>query len=444
MGYKLKRATIWRDTTRLPSEYQEVEYIQSSWTQYINTWWTPTIYDTIETKFQTQASASDTNLYGSRYNQRTGVRQDMSVRINTSSWKWIAVHYPISWVSSGLTDTGWFFTSDIINTPRVLKVTPQYCYVDGSIKYTFNVTRSEYTWDLSAYIFWKHEVGDYGDGSKLWKFTVYSFKIWTNDVLVRDFVPCYRKSDSVIGMYDLVTNAFFTNQGTGTFIKGNDVWWLQEKQVRHTTSPWWQPWANTVAYYKFDWDLNDNSGNSYNLSIANWTPTYWTTTGGAKYIHFPSQSYTNNITIPYSLSAYTINVWLKYDSTNKTIMDFQTRINWWNWNRLQYASSTSIACWTTVTNLDLSNWINLVVVNDNYSCTAYVNWVQTTTNSLGTYTDTSAPYFRLNTVGYGGSTSVYTNNAGSNYVSELITEDRVRTAQEIADYYNQTKWSYWL
>ena len=232
MGYKLKRATIWRDNSRLPSEYQEVEYIQSSWTQYIDTWWIPTIYDSIETKFQTQASPNDTNLYGSRYNRTWGNREDMSVRINTSSWKWMAVHYPISWATNDTTDTSWFFTSDIINTPRVLKITPQYCYVDDSIKYTFNVTRTAYTWDLSAYIFWKHEVGDYGDGSKLWKFTVYSFKIWTNDALVRDFIPCYRKADSVIGLYDLVNSQFYTNAGTGTFTKWNDVWWLEEKQVR--------------------------------------------------------------------------------------------------------------------------------------------------------------------------------------------------------------------
>ena len=49
------------------------------------------------------------------------------------------------------------------------------------------------------------------------------FKIWNNDSLVRDFVPCYRKSDSVIGLYDLVSQTFFINQGSGSFIKGGDV-----------------------------------------------------------------------------------------------------------------------------------------------------------------------------------------------------------------------------
>lgn len=38
-----------------------------------------------------------------------------------------------------------------------------------------------------------------------------------------NLIPCYRKSDNVIGMYDTVTQTFYTNAGTGTFTKGQDV-----------------------------------------------------------------------------------------------------------------------------------------------------------------------------------------------------------------------------
>lgn len=38
--------------------------------------------------------------------------------------------------------------------------------------------------------------------------------------LIRNFIPCVRKSDNVVGMYDLVTEAFFENQGTGEFLYG--------------------------------------------------------------------------------------------------------------------------------------------------------------------------------------------------------------------------------
>lgn len=43
------------------------------------------------------------------------------------------------------------------------------------------------------------------------------------DTLICDLVPCYRKSDNVIGMYDIVRKTFLTNVGTGSFTKGADV-----------------------------------------------------------------------------------------------------------------------------------------------------------------------------------------------------------------------------
>lgn len=44
-----------------------------------------------------------------------------------------------------------------------------------------------------------------------------------SDGLVHDFVPCYRKADGAIGVYDIVGNTFHTNSGTGALVKGNDV-----------------------------------------------------------------------------------------------------------------------------------------------------------------------------------------------------------------------------
>lgn len=38
-----------------------------------------------------------------------------------------------------------------------------------------------------------------------------------------DFVPCYRKSDNEPGLYDVVNNIFYTNEGTGSFGVGPDV-----------------------------------------------------------------------------------------------------------------------------------------------------------------------------------------------------------------------------
>jgi len=52
---------------------------------------------------------------------------------------------------------------------------------------------------------------------------IYSFKMYDNETLVRDFVPCYRKSDSVPGLWDKVGKQFYSNAGTGAFTVGANV-----------------------------------------------------------------------------------------------------------------------------------------------------------------------------------------------------------------------------
>lgn len=49
---------------------------------------------------------------------------------------------------------------------------------------------------------------------------MYSCKIYNGYDVIRDFIPCYRKSDRVVGMYDLITKRFYTNSGIGEFTAG--------------------------------------------------------------------------------------------------------------------------------------------------------------------------------------------------------------------------------
>ena len=50
------------------------------------------------------------------------------------------------------------------------------------------------------------------------------FKIYDDDVLIQYFIPCYRISDNVIGMYEIVNDQFYITAGTtGGFTKGPDL-----------------------------------------------------------------------------------------------------------------------------------------------------------------------------------------------------------------------------
>jgi hypothetical protein len=53
----------------------------------------------------------------------------------------------------------------------------------------------------------------------------YSIKISQGGDVIREYIPCYRKSDGVIGLYEMFTGQFLTNAGEGEFSKGADIAW---------------------------------------------------------------------------------------------------------------------------------------------------------------------------------------------------------------------------
>ena len=52
---------------------------------------------------------------------------------------------------------------------------------------------------------------------------LYMFKLYENENLICNYIPCYKKSDGEVGLYDLINKVFLTNIGTGEFIKGKNI-----------------------------------------------------------------------------------------------------------------------------------------------------------------------------------------------------------------------------
>ena len=91
-------------------------------------------------------------------------------------------------------------------------------YIDWTKIWTF--TYYSFTESYNMYLFgWNN----YWSARDLSSGAIYYFKIYESWTLVRDFVPCYRKSDSVIWLYDLVNKQFYTNAGSWTFTKWPNV-----------------------------------------------------------------------------------------------------------------------------------------------------------------------------------------------------------------------------
>lgn len=201
---------IWqKQQGRLPSQYQEVEYIENTNRQYIDSGviGRPNIEVKAKAIFTDSANLNNLGLVGSR--QTSGGTRFYIISTYSNRWH------------LGL---GGDYTSDTYPKKNILYdihfsfIEGNFVlYVDNNIILSGN-TNIETTYPL--YIF---GVNNYGTVSRLAPAKLYSLEIIQDNTLVRNFIPCYRKADGEIGLYDLVNDVFYTNQGTGTFSKGNDI-----------------------------------------------------------------------------------------------------------------------------------------------------------------------------------------------------------------------------
>jgi len=81
---------------------------------------------------------------------------------------------------------------------------------------------SKFETDISLYLFRLHHKINLSDSLPAYM-KLYRAKIWEKGLLVRDLIPVRRIEDSKVCMYDLVTEQFFVNQGTGDFVAGGEL-----------------------------------------------------------------------------------------------------------------------------------------------------------------------------------------------------------------------------
>ena len=187
-------------TTLLPAEYQQVEYIESTGTQYINT--NILMTDATQNKMQFALQVTDTTK---GFNQNIGSNGYLGMyQINTNN-----LYFRIFGVDIQALDT----QKHIVEITRGL--IERYFIFDG-VRIDREIAAKSNT--IKQFLFSNDSSITLRGSHKL-----FYCKLYQDDILVRDFIPCYRKSDNEIGMYDVVNDVFYTNNGTGTFLKGADV-----------------------------------------------------------------------------------------------------------------------------------------------------------------------------------------------------------------------------
>ncbi len=190
----------------LPSEYQQVDYIEShSQGEYIDSGYIPNENTELDIEFSTATSTSDSNLYGVDQTTR------FNMFVNTSSGRGFAFHIPVKISQNVYADTGWMVQNIQTNTFYSLQLSGLFkVFVNDTQYQPLQLTQSMYIFKSRG----RTNVGS---------FKIKKFDISENGTLVRNFIPCYRIADNVVGMYDLVGQQFYTNQGGGAFTYGSEV-----------------------------------------------------------------------------------------------------------------------------------------------------------------------------------------------------------------------------
>lgn len=197
----------------LPEEYQEVEYIKSNGNQYINL-------------------NRLTNTSGvTNFKIETSIKWDTYTPINDGSQLLGANNGSYVGINSdGKYNCGGVITNSLASLNAFDNIEFNINYSNRNVTYKINdtngtSTRASTINDNCLMVFGL--VVNYNQSSERIGYncqaSIKFLNIYEDNVCIFKLIPCYRKTDNEIGMYDAISNTFFTNAGTGTFIKGNDV-----------------------------------------------------------------------------------------------------------------------------------------------------------------------------------------------------------------------------
>ena len=194
----------------LPDGYTQLEYIQSSGSQYINTGFKPNQDTKISISMAFLGSAGE-NVLGSRNSSSDATNRFGIITFSSSS------------------KIGSFFGSTATQSISLDSSIHNYTLskaglsVDG-VSYGGAYTASfSCTYPITLFAWNNGSNGIVKNSSK-----IIDCKIFSGEVLVRNFIPC-KNSSGVIGLYDVIENQFYQNAGTGTFIAGPEIPSIEDK-----------------------------------------------------------------------------------------------------------------------------------------------------------------------------------------------------------------------
>lgn len=206
----------------------------------------------------------------------------------------------------------------------------------------------------------------------------------------------------------------------------------------------WQPWVNTLFYASLNWNTNSEWTLNPTFNSQSWTITY-PTTWNIQYAYLNSWKMvwdiwtppTNTITFQTWVSwetAWCIAVWAISWGNNPHNVGIQL---YFSWNQRAVYTQNNTSWYGLWDSSNANTWYLITWVKDGTTLTLYKNWASI-------WSVACASSFNQHTNLYIANNGASPISNVSMRVSDIILEDKARTAQEVADYYNLTKSNYWL
>ena len=225
-----ERVKIERETkhaSRLPEGYAEVQYIQSSGTQYVDTGFKPNQDTRVLVKLSTSETGSHT-VFGADF-----------------SWTDDGFALGVGFTHYGK-ETGTI--SGLNNeSPHEVDFNKNIIFMDGSTVLTMGASTFSVPHNLA--LFANNRAGGIQEKTTM---ALYYCRIYDGNTIIRDYIPC-KNAGGAVGLYDLIAQKFYGNAGTGSCTAGPVVERPKDPNEGLDPYTWYEsdvPTASLLARYR--------------------------------------------------------------------------------------------------------------------------------------------------------------------------------------------------
>ena len=190
--------------SRLPAGYVELEYIESSGTQYIDTGFKPNQDTRVVMDTEVLVRKTQMAFFGTRVS--TSSKRYEFITNSTSGDSFYSPY-------NNSAQTVFSLANNRVHIDKDKNTT----YVDG-----VSVATATYATFQTTHNLYVCAINNNGTSGYVSSVRIYSCRIYDNGALVRDYVPCINQSGEA-GLYDMVNSMFYDNVGTGTFTAGDEI-----------------------------------------------------------------------------------------------------------------------------------------------------------------------------------------------------------------------------